>query len=156
MFLIGRDSIICYVGSSIGRLVGQTVGWTVGWLVGWLVSRSVTHLFFRRFSGSFRLTAPAQSHATDSAVYTALFSRTKHLYKMVRPSLHLCTEGRKYKKQTHRVLGYPLHCSLVRSHRSLFRSLRAACFVRFASAALIWSLAPLLRCSVALSVGPLR
>ena len=36
------------------------------------IGRSVTHLLFRRFSGSFCITAPAQSHATDSAVYTAL------------------------------------------------------------------------------------
>ena len=46
---------------------------SVGWSVGRSVGRSVTHLFFHRFSGSFHITAPAQSHATDSAVYTALF-----------------------------------------------------------------------------------
>ena len=37
------------------------------------IGPSITFLFFRRFLGSFRITAPAQSHATDSAVYTALF-----------------------------------------------------------------------------------
>ena len=43
-------------------------------LVGWLVGPSVGNAFvFLAFSGSFRITAPAQSHATDSAVYTALF-----------------------------------------------------------------------------------
>ena len=52
------------------RSVGRSVGWSVG--------RSVTHLFFRRFLGSFRITAPAQSHATDSAVYTALFPSTRN------------------------------------------------------------------------------
>ena len=46
---------------------------SVRWSVGPSVRPSVTHLFFRRFSGSFCITAPAQSHATDSAVYTALF-----------------------------------------------------------------------------------
>ena len=39
----------------------------VGWLVGWSVGNAFV------FSGSFRILAPAQSHATDSAVYTALF-----------------------------------------------------------------------------------
>ena len=47
---------------SVRRSVGRSVG-PVG----------LTHLFFRRFSGSLCIPAPAQSHATDSAVYTALF-----------------------------------------------------------------------------------
>ena len=47
--------------------------WSVGWLVGRSVCLLVTHLLFWRFSGSFRITAPAQSHATNSAVYPALF-----------------------------------------------------------------------------------
>ena len=55
--------------------------------VGWSVGRSVTHLFFRHFSSSFRITAPAQSHATDSAMYTALLDASLHLYKRVCPSV---------------------------------------------------------------------
>ena len=39
---------------SIPHCVGPLVGWSFGWSVG----RSVTHLFFQRFSGSFRITAP--------------------------------------------------------------------------------------------------
>ena len=60
---------------SVGRLVGWSVGRLVGWSVGPLVRWSVGNAFvFSAFSGSFRITAPAQSHATDSVVYTALFS----------------------------------------------------------------------------------
>ena len=46
---------------------------SVRWLVGWLVGLSVMNLFCQCFLGSFGITAPAQSHVTDSAVYTALF-----------------------------------------------------------------------------------
>ena len=46
---------------------------SVVWLVGWLIGRSVGNAFVLRFPGSFCITAPAQSHATDSAVYMALF-----------------------------------------------------------------------------------
>ena len=46
------------------------VRWLVSWSVGWSVGNAL--FFFWRFLGSYRITAPAQSHATDSAVYTAL------------------------------------------------------------------------------------
>ena len=62
-------------------LVGWSVGCLVGWSVGRSVGRSVTHLFLRRFLGSFRITAPAQSHATDSAVHTALFQVTMGFFR---------------------------------------------------------------------------
>ena len=68
--VFSRVHVTLYPTVSVRWWVGQFVGRSVGWSVGW----SVTHLFFRRFLGSFRITAPAQSHATDSAVYnTALF-----------------------------------------------------------------------------------
>ena len=63
-----RRKWITVVFSRVHAALHPTV--SVRWSVGW----SVTHLFFRRFSGSFRITAPAQSHATDSPAYTALLS----------------------------------------------------------------------------------
>ena len=42
---------------------------SVHWLVGWSVGNAFV---FLAFFGQLRITAPAQSHATDSAVYTAL------------------------------------------------------------------------------------
>ena len=51
IFSLGlRDSISHYVGS--------------------LVRRSVHHLLFRRFVSGFRMTAPAQSNATDAVTFS--------------------------------------------------------------------------------------
>ena len=69
--VFSRVHATLYPTVSVRRLVGRSVG------------RSVTHLFFWRFSGSFCITAPAQSHATDSAVYTALFKKNhKHCWSL--------------------------------------------------------------------------
>ena len=39
--------------------------------IGRSVGRSITPLLFRRFASGFRITAPAQSHATVAVMYTA-------------------------------------------------------------------------------------
>ena len=62
-FPIETNSVISRVHATL--YVTMSVRWSVG--------RSVTHLLFRCFLGSFCMTAPAQSHATNSAVYPALF-----------------------------------------------------------------------------------
>ena len=67
--------ISCMVHVWSWSILTVSVHWLVGplvsLLVGPLVGRSVTH-FFWRFPGSFCITTPAQSQATDSAVYMVL------------------------------------------------------------------------------------
>ena len=65
---------------SVRPSVGPSVGWSVGWLVG-------NAFVFSAFFGQFCITAPAQSHATDSAVYTALFQISLHPYFTVSAGL---------------------------------------------------------------------
>ena len=46
--------------------------------VGWLLSWFVMHLLIWHFPESICITAPAQSHVTNSAVFSALFLQESH------------------------------------------------------------------------------
>ena len=70
-----HDLMIYKIFSRMHTTLSHYVGPSIGWSVGRLVGPLVTHLFFWHFLGSFCITAPAQLHVTDSAMYTALFSQ---------------------------------------------------------------------------------
>ena len=61
-------------------LVCRLVGWSVG-------NAFVFFVFFWRFLGSFCIAAHAQSHVTDSAVFTALFFSRMLLFFYLRRRL---------------------------------------------------------------------
>ena len=63
---------------SICWLVGRLIDWSIGWLVGWSVSNAFT---LRLFPNGYSLSAPAQSHVTNSAMYPALLGIIQHLFK---------------------------------------------------------------------------
>ena len=79
---------MCY--ATLSRYVGPSIGLLVG--------RLVPRLLFRRFASSFRVTAPAQSHATDAVVYTLYTAPTAaHAPHITAPAQTRATDTVMYK-----------------------------------------------------------
>ena len=60
------------------------------------------HLFFQCFLGSFGITAPAQSHATDSAMYTALFFERERYGSDSQTAKTICRKSDGWMNMRHR------------------------------------------------------